>query len=77
MLTTVGFRRSAMSANDASDGGRDLVGAAGTGRGRTVVADSALAGLMVPATTSPTRKATVAERPIVVIRKRRVMELLL
>jgi hypothetical protein len=41
------------------------------------VADSALAGLMVPATTSPTRKATVAERPIVVIRKRRVMELLL
>jgi hypothetical protein len=66
-----------MSANDSFAEGSDLTTVAGSGRGRSVVADTADAGVSVPATTSPTRKATVAERQTVAARNLRVIEFLL
>ena len=62
MLTTAGFRRSAMSAKDVRAGrGRRGVGAdrAGASRG---VAEIARAGVMLPVRTMPTSKPTVAAR---------------
>ncbi len=83
MLTTEGLRRSAMSANDTPSADTDVVAGprAGTRRGTPVdmvvadmvVADMAGAGVIVPATTSPIRNATVAARETVTARNRRVL----
>ena len=79
MLTTAGFRRSAMSANDTAEGDSEgesegaVAAAALAGAGRSSGADIAGAGVMEPATTSPTRKATVAVSAIVTATNRRVI----
>jgi hypothetical protein len=73
MLTTAGLSRSATSANDTPTDGTTRDGVTRSGRGRGVVADTAGAGVSVPATTSPTRNATVAERTTVAARNRRVI----
>src|SRR5688572_17999953 len=73
MFTTAGFNRSATSANDASAG----IAAGGVPTralgGRASGAEWAGAGVSVPATISPIRNATVATRPMVTARNRRVI----
>src|SRR5688572_9633365 len=73
MLTTAGLSRSAISTNEASvdDFARGAI--VTSVRGRSAVAETAGAGVMVPATTNPTRKETVAARHTVATRNLRVM----
>src|SRR5688572_32957930 len=74
MLTTAGFNRSAMSANDVMTA--PPAGVLDTLRvlaSRGSGADIAGAGVMVPATIMPTRNDTVAARPMVTAMNRRVM----
>src|SRR5262245_16752296 len=78
MLTTAGFRRSAMSANETAPAGRASdrdPDPSGTATARLIegVAEDAAVGVIVPATTRPTRKATVAERQTLTARNRRVI----
>jgi hypothetical protein len=83
MFTTAGLRRSAISANELSpagiaaalmprDGAAGPPGAAVSSR-RAGAAEAARAGVMVPATTTPMRNATVAARNTVTARNRRVI----
>src|SRR5688500_16635209 len=73
MLTTAGFKRSAMSANDVITAPAAGVLAARALASRGSGADVAGAGVIVPATIRPTRNETVAARPIVTAMNRRVM----
>ena len=80
MLTTAGLSRSAMSANETAPAGDANARGAGVARGATTarlieegVAEDAGVGVIVPATTRPTRKATVAERHTLTARNRRVI----
>ena len=73
MLTTAGFKRSAMSANDVMAAPAAGVLAARVLTSRVSGADVAGVGVIVPATIRPTRNATVAARPMVTAMNRRVM----
>ena len=73
MLTTAGLRRSATSANDARAGMAAAALARLDAAMRGSGAEFAGAGVSVPATISPTRNATVATRPIVTARNRRLI----
>src|ERR687891_263402 len=73
MFTTAGFRRSAISANDTDPDVSVVTAAALVGAGRTSGAEIAGAGVMEPATTRPTRNATVAVSVTVTATKRRVI----
>src|SRR5688572_21924368 len=72
MLTTAGLRRSATSAKDAS-AGMGVDASAARGATRRSGSEWAGAGVIVPATMSPIRNATVATRPMVTARNRRLM----
>src|SRR5262245_41780047 len=71
MLTTAGFSVSAMSANEPTIGPPAAVSLDRTAAGLLVGADCAGAGIIDPATMSPTRNETVATRHTVTKRKRR------
>ena len=60
-------------AGNASERGANVSGAATARLTEGEVADDAGVGVIVPATTRPTRKATVAERQTLTARNRRVI----